>query len=120
MNKYPSWQVVGLASEEGEGSRCEEKRVHVSEILPVGGAVLFMRDEDEVRAELDLNLPGRRAGYCLAGAAGLRELWLVAGARAALIGHGEADALARATLRCHRQEEKGKNCRLAKGYRLLW
>lgn len=82
--------------------------------------MLFMRDEDEVRAELDLRLPGRRAGYCLAGAAGLRELWLVAGDTAALIGHARLMLLARATLRCHRQEEKGKNCRLAKGYRLLW
>lgn len=28
--QVPFLAVVGLASEEGEGSRCEEKRVHVS------------------------------------------------------------------------------------------
>lgn len=116
----PFLAVVGLASEEGEGSRCEEKRVHVSEILPVGGAVLFMRDEDEVRAELDLSLPGRRAGYCLAGAAALRELWLVAGAGGCADWPREADAFARAALRCHRQEKREKIAGWQRGYRLLW
>lgn len=45
--------------------------------------MLFMRDEDEVRAELDLRLPGRRADYCLAGVAALRECgwWLETGRR---------------------------------------
>ncbi|KAL7944163.1 hypothetical protein V8C42DRAFT_327889 [Trichoderma barbatum] len=107
--------VVGLASEEGEGSLCEEKRVHVSEILPVGGAVLFMRDEGQLRAELDLSLPGRWPDYCLAGAAALRELWLVAGAAGCADWPREADAFARATLRCHRQKGRKK---LSAGERL--
>lgn len=56
----------------GEGL-CEEKRVHVSEILPVGGAVVFMREEGKRRGGLDLKLPGRRVDYCVSGAIAVRE-----------------------------------------------
>lgn len=56
----------------GEGL-CEEKRVHVSEVLPVGGAVVFMREEGSRRGGLDLKLPGRRVDYCVSGAITVRE-----------------------------------------------
>lgn len=57
-----SWRRGG-----GEGL-CEEKRVHVSEIWPVGGAVVFMREEGRRRDGLDLQLPGQRVGYCVSAA----------------------------------------------------
>ena len=41
---------LGGAMAEGRGGRvCEEKRVHVSEIRPVGGAKVFMREKAKAR-----------------------------------------------------------------------
>lgn len=37
-----------------------EKRVHVSEIWPVGGAVVFMREEGKGCRTVDLPISGRR------------------------------------------------------------
>jgi hypothetical protein len=42
--------------------------VHVSEIWPVGGAVVFMREEGGRRDGPDLQLPGRRVDYCVSAA----------------------------------------------------
>lgn len=59
----------GFASEDGKKIRdggegggealfCEEKRVHVSEISPVGGAVVFMSDDGRQRDGRDVRLGG--------------------------------------------------------------
>lgn len=110
-----SWRRRG---EEGEGL-CEEKRVHVSEIWPVGGAVVFMREKGKRRDGLALQLPGQRVDYCVSAAIAVTET--VAGGWACRGGdwlqRGQAKCatpsrcLAGATLR-RSQENKG-------GYRLL-
>lgn len=51
--------VLCYFSARGRREEGREKRVHVSEILPVGGAVLFMREKGKVGCGVDLSLPGR-------------------------------------------------------------
>jgi hypothetical protein len=102
--------------------------VHVSEILPVGGAVVFMREEGKLRGGLDLSLPGRRVGYGLIGAAAVKGMWLVAGNGTTVIGQEAGELMrhyepfARATLRCHsplKKERGGISGKAKRGYRLL-
>lgn len=76
---------------EGEGRPffCEEKRVHVSEISPAGGAVVFMSDDGRRRDGRDVRLGGlcRSRGCRSKGSCGW---WLEPAG--ALIGRRRADA----------------------------